>query len=388
MFDILGEIMNICIFSANYLPNIGGVERYTYYVAKELVNRGHNVTVVTSNLFSLPSHEYSENIEIYRYDCYNLLNGRYPILKFNKLQKEIDRKLIENKFDLIIVNTRFYFHSIHAMKLAYKNKIKCICIEHGTMHLTVNNKLLDLIGGAFEHFLTMIDKHYCKDYYGVSHAACEWSGHFGIKSKGVLYNAVDPDEIEEILANPTVDYRKELNIKGDTAIIAYTGRLIPEKGIMQLVEAFEKINDTHNVALVLAGDGILFNAVKEKNIKNVYLLGKIDFKSVISLLKVSDVFCLPSRSEGFSTSALEAAIAECYIITTVTSGGTKELISDSNYGTLINSNSPAEIFKALSDILNNPQKMSKVKINAKQKVIDNFTFKKTVINIEDIVNEQ
>ena len=40
-----------CIFSAQYLPHMGGVERYTYNLAKELINQGNEVVVVTSNLY-------------------------------------------------------------------------------------------------------------------------------------------------------------------------------------------------------------------------------------------------------------------------------------------------------------------------------------------------
>ena len=379
-----GEVMfmKICIFSANYLPNTGGVERYTYYTARELINRGHSVTLVTSNVFNLPTHEIKDGLEIYRYDCYNLLNGRYPVLKYNKSQKSIDSQLIKNNYDLVVVNTRFYIHSLHAAKLAYKNGIKCVCIEHGTTHLTVNNKLLDTIGAGFEHMLTAIDKYYCKDYYGVSEAACEWSGHFGIKSKGVLYNAVDVDEIETMLQTPVVSYRKELGIDKNACIITYTGRLIPEKGVMQLVKAFSKLSYP-NKALIIAGDGPLYEQIKNTDTKGVYLLGKIDFEHIVSLLKETDIFCLPSRSEGFSTAVLEAVAAKCYIITTKT-GGTKELISSDEYGTLLDNNDTEKVYEALKNAMDNPKMRQNTCENAYQKLLDNFTWKKTVDKIEQL----
>ena len=378
--------MKICIFSANYLPSIGGIERYTYYSSKELVRRGHEVMIVTSNLFSLPSKEITEDgIKIFRYDCRNFINGRFPVLKKNSLQKEIDREVISSKPDIIIVNARFYIHSLHAMKLAKKHGIRCICIEHGTTHLTVANRFLDYLGGHFEHFLTALDKHYCKEYYGVSKAACEWSGHFGIKSKGVLYNSIDVDEINEMLKNPVVDYRKELMLDDDTTVISYTGRMIPEKGVNALSDAFSRL-ENKNTALVLAGDGPLFEEIKEKSIKGVYQLGKIDFEHVIALLKATDIFCLASRSEGFSTAVLEAVAARCYVITTKT-GGTKELISGEEYGTLMDTNSPDEVFAALNNAVNSPEKRKEAVDNAYLRLIDNFTWIKTVDRIIDVIKE-
>ena len=55
-----------CFFSAQYLPTMGGVERYTYNLARRLIAKGNRVTVVTSNIQGLPAHEVSEGIEIYR----------------------------------------------------------------------------------------------------------------------------------------------------------------------------------------------------------------------------------------------------------------------------------------------------------------------------------
>ena len=42
--------MTLCFFSAQYLPTVGGVERYTFNLAKRAVQAGHRVLVVTSAL--------------------------------------------------------------------------------------------------------------------------------------------------------------------------------------------------------------------------------------------------------------------------------------------------------------------------------------------------
>ena len=43
----------VCIFSAQYLPTVGGVERYTYNIAKQLQKKGIDVTIVTSRISKL-----------------------------------------------------------------------------------------------------------------------------------------------------------------------------------------------------------------------------------------------------------------------------------------------------------------------------------------------
>lgn len=43
---------NYCIFAAQFLPHMGGVERYTYNLAKKLIEKGNSVMVVTSDISS------------------------------------------------------------------------------------------------------------------------------------------------------------------------------------------------------------------------------------------------------------------------------------------------------------------------------------------------
>ena len=159
----------------------------------------------------------------------NLINGRFPVMKLNKEFWNIHRYLKKQKFDIVVINARFYLHSIYAAIFAKKKHINSICIEHGTSHLSVHNKVLDFIGGVYEHMHTALLKRICKNYYGVSEACCEWSGHFGIRSKGVLYNAVDLDKIEEIKKQNKRDFRKEHAVAEDAVVVTFTGRLLKRK---------------------------------------------------------------------------------------------------------------------------------------------------------------
>ena len=199
---------SISIFSANYLPNTGGVERYTYNLSKELASRGHKVTIITSNVFNLQKYEViDDNVEIYRLPCINMLAGRFPVLKFwTKDFRKLYKQIKTVKYDLTIVNTRFYIHSLYGACIGKRHSAKVIAIEHGSAHLTVNSKIWDFFGRIFEHTITFFVKHYIKDFYGVSSKCNEWLKHFGISAKGILYNAVDIKEIELIKNAGTEKY--------------------------------------------------------------------------------------------------------------------------------------------------------------------------------------
>lgn len=105
--------MTLCFFSAQYLPTVGGVERYTFNLAKRAVQAGHRVLVVTSALPGLPREETDENgIQIFRLPVWPLMNGRFPVLKPGRqLRAGLARIWAQNP-DFCLINARFYLSKI------------------------------------------------------------------------------------------------------------------------------------------------------------------------------------------------------------------------------------------------------------------------------------
>lgn len=371
-----------CIFSAQFLPHMGGVERYTYYMARELIKRGNQVVVVTNNTTNSPDYECMDGIQVYRFPCYPLIDGRFPVPKCNKIFRKINHILNQKDFDLIMINARFYIHSLYAARYAKKNGIPSICIEHGTSHLSVHNPVLDRVGAMYEHFHTWILKHYCHDYYGVSKACTQWSGHFHIKSKGVLYNSIDLNEIQEFQSHVEPIYRKKYNIPKDATVITFTGRLLKEKGLPSLLNVVERLCDEYkDLYLLIAGDGDMKEEIETRKSENIIPLGRIGFEEIITLLTESDIFCLPSFSEGFSTSILEAAACKCYIVTTAR-GGAKELLINDEYGCVIPNNSEKVLFDALKNVIRDKDKrMRGVKLTY-ERLENNFTWNQVGEKVE------
>ena len=377
-----------CIFAAQYFPHLGGVERYTYNLAKKLVEDGNKVVIVTSNVYKLPEYEQVDGIPVYRVPCWNLLAGRYPVLKMNTRFWKINRVLKKKKFDMVIVNTRFYPHSLYGMMFAKKIKAKCITLDHGTSHLSVHNKFWDFIGAVFEHSLTKIDQIFCKDYYGVSGACNEWLSHFHIKAKGVLYNSIDLEEVKNIQANMKKMYREKYNISENATVITFTGRLLKEKGLPSLLNVMDKINkEREDIYLFIAGDGDMQYEIDLRKNSHIIPVGRIDFERIVTLLSESDIFCLPSFSEGFSTSILEAAACGCYILTTAR-GGAKELLINDEYGCVILNNQEELLYDSLMDIINNPDKRKRGIELTYQRIRDNFTWDIVARNVEKICEEK
>lgn len=370
----------ICIFAAHFIPNLGGIERYTLNLGKELLRTGNEVTVVTSNVFHLAEKETVEGIRVYRLPCYNVLNGRFPVLKPDGAFRKLDKELMGLEFDLVMVQARFYVHSLYAVSFAKKRGIPCVVVEHGTNHLSVDQPVWDFLGHIYEHGFTELVKRKCSNFYGVSKDCCKWSGHFGIQSKGTLYNAVDLAEIESLKAHPVEDYRKRYALE-DTFVVTYTGRLIRAKGILQLISAFQLLQkEGRNITLLVAGDGGEYEELKKQNLPGVHLLGKVDFPHVVSLLCATDVFCLPSYSEGFPTSVLEAAACRCFVVTT-SLGGAKELLLDESYGLILEDNSPEKIARAIAQAMDDPQYRKSAAEKAYRYLSEQFTWSSTAQSV-------
>lgn len=380
-----------CIFSAQYLPHLGGVERYTHHLARELIKLGNQVTVVTSKFNGFPYHSIAEEIEIYRMPSFNFMDNRLPVLKYNKHTKQIIRELKEKEFDFVLINTRFYFLSLYGAVFAKKNGIEAAVVEHGTSHLTFHNRVLDRIEKIYEHGITAILKHYCKNYYGVSKACCKWSRHFGIEPKGVLYNCIDVEEIEKLVQIPVQDYKKDYEIQDGDIVITFTGRLLIEKGVYELLDACTSLNVDRNVVLFMAGDGPEADNISKKAGKfnngrlRIIPLGQIDFLHIVALLKATEIYCLPSVSEGFPTSVLEAVAAKCFVITTY-NGGTRELIKDGKSGRILENNSADGLCKALEETIRDDAFRHRAIEKAYNDLKEGFTWQSTakeLIRISD-----
>ena len=376
-----------CIFAAQYFPHLGGVERYTYNLSKKLIEQGNEVIIVTSNVDRIKSYELMDGIPVYRLPCINLLEGRYPVLKVTKEFWKIHRILRNKQFDMVIVNTRFYLHSLYGMVFAKLKKVKCITIEHGTSHLSVHNIFWDFVGGVYEHCLTKVDQIFCHDYYGVSQACNEWLEHFHIKARGVLYNSINLDEIEQLKSQKNKSFRMLYQIPKDAIVISFTGRLLKEKGLTELLNVMEQLHEyMQNVYLFIAGDGDMEAEIKQRKKEYIIPLGRINIQEIVALLSETDIFCLPSVSEGFSTSILEAAACGCYIITTAR-GGAGELLVNDQYGTIIPDNRESYLLHAIENAIANPKHRERAVKLTCQRLSELFTWDIVEKQVEEISNE-
>ena len=149
--------------------------------------------------------------------------------------------------------------------------------------------------------------------------------------------------------------RKEMSISDSATVVLYLGRLNIEKGLKELLSAFELIaRKNSDVILLLVGpdeDGIL-EFIKEqhkvisKNIRSVPYTDKPEH-----YMMLSDIFCLPSYREGFGSVVIEAAACGIPAVVTRIYGLTDAVI-DKKTGIHVSVGNPQELSDALLSLIN------------------------------------
>ncbi len=381
------ERPRVCIVSAQYLPHVGGVENYVASFSSALMEKGLAVTVVTSAAKGLPEYEEHGALEIFRLPTLQLMGGRFPVTYPSPRRRRLLKRLSQRGFAAMLVNVRFYFLSLLAVKLAKKMKTPCWLLDHGSGHLTMSGSLATKLGERFEHWITRREKRYKPRFAAVSESSREWLRHFGIETGIIFPNAVDPDALREAADNARRDFRSEYAVPDGDTVVSFVGRLTKEKGAAELCEAFrivrEKRSDVH---LFLAGDGYLRPQI-ERDCPPAVCLGVLPHGEVAALNAQSDIFCLPSVSEGFSTSVLEAAVCGCYVIATAV-GGAVDIIAPSGAGTILENMEPQTIADAILSAMSEPARTKESAARCRREA-EKFTWERTAdLFLKETENER
>lgn len=142
-------------------------------------------------------------------------------------------------------------------------------------------------------------------------------------------------------------YRKKTN---PNFVVGFVGRLAKDKGIKELVEAWEIFSlNKENVQLLLIGPIDDRNGISQEILSNIKSNPKIQWKGYVAetsyYYNEMDVFILPSYREGFPTVILEASASEIPIITTKKTGCVNAIVE--NQTGIFTDISPQEIANSI-----------------------------------------
>jgi glycosyltransferase involved in cell wall biosynthesis len=190
---------------------------------------------------------------------------------------------------------------------------------------------------------------------------------------------------------PSKNYcRKLFELPTDAHLVGTVGRLVPVKNHLGLVTAFHEIKERlPDVHLAIAGEG---------DLKDIILThaGDLRVADSISIVPTTpdvaqfygalDLFVLPSHSEGFPLTVLEALATGLPVVTSAV-GGIPEIITDGTNGCLVPRDNNSALVEKVVDLLLDRTKASRMGAAGRKTVERRFTADIMVTAIESIYDE-
>ena len=179
--------------------------------------------------------------------------------------------------------------------------------------------------------------------------------------------------------SPNEDFRSQergkLGIIETDVVFLFLGRLNKDKGILDLVDAFYKLERKYNnVKLILVGpdEEEIEDQIRKLNYysNSIVFFGSTNHPETIYPL--GDVFCLPSHREAFGLSIIEASACGLPIICSDTYG-LNDSIVDGITGIRHITHDSESIFKAMETLYNNEDKRTAFGKNGRTYVLENFS---------------
>jgi len=154
--------------------------------------------------------------------------------------------------------------------------------------------------------------------------------------------------------------RQDLGILADGPVVGIVAHILPHKGFDDLIQALALIREKHpGVRCLMVGEAPrkgylrrLFDLAERLSVRDCLIL--VGFQDdVAPFLRVMDLVALPSRTEGFPITILEAMAASRPVVATSV-GGVPEAVQDGRTGILVPPGDPRHLAEAIIGILDSP----------------------------------
>ena len=340
-------------------PTYGGSGAVATELGIALAGRGHEIHFITYRQpFRLPS--FLPNVFFHEVNV-----GRYPLFEY----PPYDLALAVRMHEVVLAHRLEILHCHYAIPHAtsawiaremlrkQRQDVKVITTLHGTDITLVGQ---DPSFNAITKFsiersdrLTAVSEYLRKETYNAfGCTACD------VK---VIHNFIDPDEYNRERYAPTLKDQ----LGSNHPIFMHISNFRQVKRVRDIVGIFAKVNAEFPSRLVMIGDGPERVAAEDETRRlgveaSVSFLGKID--DIAPLLASADIFLLPSETESFGLSALEALASGVPVVCTRV-GGLPEVVRDGETGFLFDVGDVDGMARVSLDLLRDPerwQQMSKL----------------------------
>lgn len=358
-------------------PTYGGSGVIATELGKALADRGHEVHFIS---YGVPMRltQLKENIFYHEVEISN-----YPLFEFPLYDLALTSKMVEvckyEKIDILHVHYAIP-HSISAM-LAQQ-----IINESGkTLKFTTTLHGTDItLVGLEPSFLPLV-KFSIEKSDGVTAVSNFLKEKTLTNYKIKKEIEVIPNFVDTEVYKPKKDcvFKQHFAPKGEKVLV-HISNFRAVKRVPDVIKILAEVKKKIPTKLILAGDGPdrseCERLVREMDLKqDVYFLGKQE--AVVDILNASDLFIMPSQSESFGLSALEAM--SCGLPTISTSiGGLPELVVHAETGFIAEIGDIDRMAKYAIDLLSNENKYKLFSDKARMRAENCFNKEKIVEEYE------
>jgi glycosyltransferase involved in cell wall biosynthesis len=342
----------------------GGFEVYVENLVKGLSKyKDIEIKVVTRHFIETKKHEKKNNIEIYREKW---LPGNY----LRNVSFNFFAFLKSLLLDFDIIHSHGIIANFLGLILSKIKKVPIVAAPHGLLFDQPHFNML------IKKVISLLEKLTYKRVDYVVFSSPQEKELFNKKlgflpsNYNVILSGVDTTRFENI---DKEKIRKEFNIKNNK-IITFIGRLVKVKGVRYFIEAVNHL--TGDFSVLIVGDGPqrkeLETMVSQLELNNVIFTGRVP--SIPDILVATDIFVLPSLSEGLPLVLLEAmAAGKPCVVTNI--GLPVEHMKDALVVKVRDAESLAE---AIQKLLADELLSKKLGVNAKKKAKNEFSWENAV----------
>ncbi len=349
--------MNILVTANCFPPKVGGTEVYSHEVSLGLAHqKDTRVIVLAPYCEGAPDWDGESELEIYRYR-----SSWARVVLFFKL-------LRSGKINRVLVTHRSHFLSLACIAKAMFS-IPFWVVLHGTEYFGPDKA---------EKIVTQLSK--AQKVVAVSSFVRKQTEDKGLAPAKIV-QLPPPINTKKFLPNLDVSPLKQnLGLKNETVFLT-AARLVPEKGIDQVITAMSKVRDR----LPLFQYYILGEGKEEVQLKNlveklgmqdcIHFLGAIPhdalFQQETAYMNLPDVFVLTSTAEPFGIVYTEAGACGKPVIA-YASGGVVDIIDHEQTGLLVEPGNIDALAEALVNITSDPEKARKMGTAGRAKIVQEF----------------
>jgi glycosyltransferase involved in cell wall biosynthesis len=247
-------------------------------------------------------------------------------------------------------------------------------------------------GQIFEHLKLRVYRD-VNVVIGICTALIQSCEQAGVRKGKVSYIPYGIDTTRYTLIDGTskADMRGKLGLSPDKKYIAFVGSAIERKGIDVMVDAFIAVRqNVQDVELLIVGpaefDPRLHYNVRELTAlvetcrskltdarldASVHWIGQVE--NVHEYMQAADIFCLPTRREGFGLVIAEAMACELPVVVARLEGVTTDIIASESEGILIPGYSHRDYAEAIIELLTHPDQAAHMGQAARRRVLADFS---------------